>query len=160
MPRSLTPRAILEAQRLNSDAVFLVLVTIYLEGTQPDDLRVVNNTEDIYSRGKLFVGCPFRITLPEDVDGVITSSARLEIDNVDPRIWQAIRSLGFAPRVQIEVILADEPCNVVLATQGLKLREASVSTTIVGGTLVPDSIWQTGFPIADFDPPQNPGLFG
>jgi hypothetical protein len=158
MPRILSPRAILEAQRQNSEAVFLVLVTIFLEGVQPD-LLVVNNTEDITSRGQKFVGCPFRISLPEDVDSVITTNAQLEIDNVDPRIWQAVRSLSFSPRVVIEIILASEPDTVLLKTQGLRLREASVTTTTVTGTLIPDSIWQTGFPIDDFDPPQNPGLF-
>jgi hypothetical protein len=158
MPRILSPRAILEAQRQNSEAVFLVLVTIFLEGVQPD-LRVVNNTEDVISRGQTFIGCPFRITLPEDVDSVITTNAQLEIDNVDPRIWQSVRSLGFSPRVVIEIILASEPDTVLLKTQGLRLREASVTTTVVTGTLIPDSIWQTGFPIDDFDPAQNPGLF-
>jgi hypothetical protein len=160
MPRNLSPRAILEAQRLNSDAVFLVLLTVFLEGFRGEqDLRVVNNTEDITSKGRVFVACPFRITLPEDVDEVITSPASLEIDNVDPRIWQSVRMLPFAPRVSIEVILAEEPDTIVLSTVGLKLREATASTTTVSGSLVPDSIWQTGYPVADFDPQQNPGLF-
>lgn len=158
MPRPLNPRAILEAQRVNSDAVFLVLVTIFLNGVD-QDIRVVNNVEDIWSRGARFIGCPFRITLPEDVDGLITSNASLEIDNVDPRIWQAVRRLGFAPRVSLEVIMASEPDNVLLSTIGLKLREATATTATISGTLVPDSMWQTGFPIADFDPAQNPGLF-
>lgn len=158
MPRSLTPRAILEAQRTSSDVAFLVLATIRLQGVAPD-IFVVNNTEDIVSRGVTFVGCPFRITLPEDVDHVITSDAQIEIDNVDPRIWQAVRQLGFAPDILLEVVISAELDTPLLVTKGLKLRQATVTTQTVSGTLVPDSIWQTGFPSDDFDPAQNQGLF-
>jgi hypothetical protein len=160
MPRTLTPRAILEAQRTNSNAVFLVLMTIHIyEVLAVDDIRIVNNTEDLWSLGRLFIGYPFRITLPEDVDEVITSQATVEIDNVDPRIWEMLRGLTFSPRVTLEVVIADEPDSTVLSTTGLKLREATATTRVISATLIPDTIWQQGYPEGDFDPPQNPGLF-
>lgn len=158
MPRTLTPRAIIEAQRQNSNAVFLVLLTIQFQGWWPD-LHVVNNSENITSRGMLFYGWPFKITLPEDVDSIIAASATVEIDNVDPVIWQSIRALHWSPTVVLEVIISDEPDSVVLTTTGLRLREASVTSTVVSATLIPDSIWQTGYPISDYDPAQNPGMF-
>jgi hypothetical protein len=158
MPRTLSPRAILEAQRQNSTDVFLVLISIWMNGVT-ENICVVNNSENIVSRGVTFIGCPFRITLPEDVDQIVTSTASIELDNVDPRIWQAIRLLTFSPWVSIEVIIASEPDNVILATAGMRLREATATTKVISATLVPDSIWQTGYPEGDFDPPQNPGLF-
>jgi hypothetical protein len=158
MPRALTPRAVLESQRENSGDVFLVLLTIYLKGDPAEDIRVVNNVEDVVSRGNKFLACPFGIALPDDLEYASTS-ARLTLDNVDPAIWQGVRLLGFAPDVGIEVVLASEPDNVVLSTVGLKLREASATKSTVTGTLVPDTIWQSGYPEGDFDPPQNPGMF-
>jgi hypothetical protein len=157
MPRALTPRAVLEAQRENSGDVFLALVTIHMGGVT-DDIRVVNNTENIMSRGVEFIGCPFSISLPDDLEQA-TTSARLSIDNVDTRIWQGVRMLGFAPDVVIEVVMASQPDEVVMATMGLKLRDATANLQTVSGTLVPDSIWQSGYPEGDFDPPQNAGLF-
>lgn len=158
MPRPLSPRAIIEAQRVNSTEVFLVLATVFMGGAT-EDIRIVNNTENLVSRGQTFIGIPLRITLPEDPEEFITSNASVEIDNVDPSIWQGLRSLGFSPSIMLEVVLASEPDTVILATTGLRLREATATTTTVSGTLVPDSIWQTGFPEGDFDPPQFPGLF-
>lgn len=158
MPRSLTSRAVLEAQRENSSDPFLVLLTIHLGGAPEDDIRVVNNTEDVTSRGNLFIACPFGVALPDDMEYASTS-ARLTLDNVDPAIWQGVRLLGFAPDVSIELIVASEPDNVVLSTVGLKLREASATKSTISGTLIPDTIWQAGYPEGDFDPPQNPGMF-
>jgi hypothetical protein len=158
MPRPLSPRAILEAQRLNSDEVFLTLITILMDGAADGDIRVVNNTEDIVSRGETFLACPFQIVLPDEVD-YATTNARIEIDNVDPSIWQGIRALGFAPEVRLEVILASETDVVLISSAGLKLREAIATSTVISGVLVPDTIWQTGYPEGDYDPPQNRGLF-
>lgn len=158
MPRPLSPRAIVEAQRVNSQEVFLVLFTIGMGGTAPD-VRIVNNTEDLMSRGQNFIGIPVRITLPEDPEEFITSNASVEIDNVDPNIWQGLRALTFSPSIMIEIVLASEPDTVILATSGLRLREATATTAVVSATLVPESIWQVGYPEGDFDPPQFPGLF-
>jgi Domain of unknown function (DUF1833) len=157
MARTLTPRAVLEAQRENSSDTFLVLLTIHMAGTT-EDIRVVNNTVNVASRQQIFTACPFSVTLPDDME-YSTTSARLSVDNVDPSIWQGIRQLGFAPEITLEVIVASEPDTVVMSTVGLKLREASATKAVIAATLVPDTIWQQGFPEGDFDPPQNQGMF-
>lgn len=158
MARPLSTRAIIEAQRINSDAVFLVLMTVFMENIEPD-IFIVNNTENVASLGRQFIGCPFKLTLPEDTDQVLTSPCSIEIDNVDPRIWQGLRSLGFSPRVDIEVILSDEPDTILIKTEGLRLRQASATITTISASLIADSIWQQGYPQDDFDPRQNQGMF-
>jgi hypothetical protein len=157
MPRALTPRAILEAQRLNSSDSFLVLLSFLIPGPDPD-IRVVNNSVNIVSRGSTYIGMPFRIILPDEAE-YATTNARLELDNVDPTIWQGIRLLTAAPEVIIEVILASDPDVILIRSVGLKLREASATNEVISGLLIPDSVWQAGYPEADFDPPQNRGLF-
>lgn len=159
MPRLLTPAAIRAAQRENSDEVFLVLLTIRTTPETAEDIRVVNNTEDITSRGLNFLACPFSLSLPDSSDSTFTT-AQLEIDNVDTRIWQGVRVLNQSAPVLIEVVLASEPDTLVLVTEGLILREATATLTKITGTLLPDTIWQKGFPADDFDPAQNPGMFG
>ncbi len=157
MPRQLTLAAVREAQKEHGQDPFLVLLTIEVDA--PGEwVRVVNNTENIVSRGETFIGCPFQIALP-DINDYTSSDATLTIDNVDPRIWQGVRMLTAAPNTILEVILASEPDDVMLRTEGLRLREAQATSQSITGKLVPDTIWQTGFPAHDFDPSQNPGMF-
>jgi hypothetical protein len=157
MPRQLTLAAVREAQKEHGQDPFLVLLTIEVD-SPGEWVRVVNNTENIVSRGDTFIGCPFQIALP-DVNDYMTADATLTIDNVDPRIWQGVRMLTAAPIITMEVILASAPDDVMLQTTGLRLREASVTNQSITGKLVPDTIWQGGFPAHDFDPAQNPGMF-
>lgn len=157
MPRNLTLAAVRESQREHGADPFLVLLTIEVD-SPGEWVRVVNNTEDITSRGQTFIGCPFQIALP-DVNDYMTAEASLTIDNVDPRIWRGVRMLNAAPVVTLEVILASAPDDVMLQTNGLRLREASATNAAISGKLVPDTIWQGGFPAHDFDPAQNPGMF-
>lgn len=159
MPRLLTPTAIRAAQQENNEEVFLVLLTIQTTPEAATDIRVVNNTENITSRGLEFLACPFGLSLPDSSDSTFTT-AQLEIDNVDTRIWQGVRALNQSAPVLIELVLASEPDTVVLVTDGLILREASATLTQITGTLLPDTVWQRGFPADDFDPAQNPGMFG
>jgi hypothetical protein len=158
MPRSLTIPAIRQAQSEHGDDPFLVLIAIEA-GTPGTYIRVVNNTENIISRGETFIGCPFSLSLP-DVTDTGLSDFSISVDNVDPQIWQGIRALNAAPLVFIEVILASDPDTPLLTTSGLRLREASATAQVITGKLVPDTMWQLGFPAHEFDPSQNAGMFG
>jgi len=65
---------------------FLVL----LEITHSDlavPVRVVNDTQSIYLDEVEYVGCPFDITLPDDVNGQVPQ-AKLEIDNIGRDLTQ------------------------------------------------------------------------
>jgi hypothetical protein len=148
--------AIREAQSEHSSDVFLVLLTI-LATTPP--VRIVNNTENITSRGEEFIACPFAIAFPDSSDYTI-NDAQIQIDNVDVRIWAAARQVDDAPEVLLEVILASDPDEVLLATTGLKLREASATHAVISGKLLAETVWHAGFPAHDYDPLQNPGIFG
>lgn len=154
----LTTAALRAANAENNPDPFLVLMTIKL-APEGEDVRVVNNTEDVTSRGQVFIACPFAIALPEASENVITN-AEVQIDNVDTRIWQGVRALTFAPEVLLEVVLASAPSTVLIGTDGLKLRETTATQRTISGKLVPDSVWTAGFPAHDFDPAQFQGMFG
>lgn len=158
MPRQLTLQAVRQSIKENASDPFLVLLTIEVDAPG-QSIRVVNNTEDIVSRGQTYIGCPFSIALP-DINDHTMSEAQLSIDNVDPRIWQGVRALDTAPSVLLEVIMASEPDAPMFRSEGLRLREASADLRTVSGKLIPDTIWRMGFPAHEFDPSQNPGMFG
>lgn len=148
--------AISAIQAVNTDEVFLVLMTITFSAT--DVQHIVSNTENIVSRGVTYQAWPFSLTLPNQLE-TTTSSATLTFDNVDPAIWQALRDVNGIPSVLIEIVTASDPNTVILRCANLKLRNAQATTKTVTAQIYVDSIWQIGYPAHDYTPGEYPGLF-
>ena len=130
MPRSLSAAAVSSLNTPQTGEVWLVLLTI--SNASMTTIRVVNNTEDIVSRGNTYQAFPFEMELPgEDPDS--PSSARLRIDNVDKRIVEAVRSISTPPEVTIEVILASQPDTVEISYANLTLRSVEYDVDSVRG---------------------------
>lgn len=156
MPNPLSSTATESAFAENTDKVWLTLVTI-----DHDDLatpiRVVDNTEDVVSRGETFVAFAFEVALPGESETEI-GEARLRVDNVDRQIVNAIRSIAGPPDVTIEVILADDPDTVEIALPPMKMRGVTYDKNTVEGSLRFEDI--TSEPIAETITPERfPGLF-
>lgn len=155
MPRSLSAAAVASLNAPQTGEVWLVLLTIANAGMTT--IRVVNNTEDIVSRGNTYQAFPFELELPgEDPDS--PSSARLRIDNVDKRIVEAVRSISTPPEVTIEVILASQPDTVEIAYSSLTMRSVEYDVNSVRGELVFESIYSEPVTLT-ITPNRFPGLF-
>lgn len=155
MPRSLSATALASMHAPQTGEVWLVLLTISNPGMTT--IRVVNNTEDVVSRGNTYQAFPFEIELPgEDPDS--PSSARLRIDNVDKRIVEAVRSISTPPEVTIEVILASQPNTVEISYANLTLRSVEYDAGSVRGELVFESIFSEPVTLT-ITPNRFPGLF-
>lgn len=156
MSRTLSSTALASAHAQETGEVWLVLLTI-THSTLPTPIRVVNNTEDITSRGLLFQGFPFRIVLPgESSDGPVHAS--LEFDNVERTAIAAIRTTNSPPSVTIEVILASAPDTVELSFAGLQLREANYDALTISGELHFESLMNEPITLS-MTPSRLPGLF-
>lgn len=86
---------------------------ILLEISHPDltqPVRVVNDTVDINSNGNLFIGCPFRVTLPDDIEQSLPK-AKLAIDNVgrDLMYWIEKSCGGVGSKVRFIQIMRSRP---------------------------------------------------
>jgi hypothetical protein len=155
MPRSLSNTALASLQAQQTGEVWLVLLTITNPGAAT--IRVVNNTEDVVSRGATFQAFPFEIELPgEDPDS--PSSARLRIDNVDKRIVEAVRSIVSPPLITIEVVLASQPDTVEIAYSNLTMRSVEYDAESVRGELTFESIYSEPVTLT-ITPNRFPGLF-
>jgi len=140
-----------------TEQVFLPLVTI----THPDlaePIRVVRNTEDIVSRGQEFVALGFDLTLPDDSEDSVPAM-KLEIDNVDRRIVEAIRTITSPAQVTTEVVLASQPDTVEAAFEGYTLRDTEYDALRVTGTLALEDVLNEPFPSGTFTPNLFPGMF-
>lgn len=156
MSRTLSESAVTSLMAAETDKVWLVLCTIS-HPDLTDDIRVVANTENITSRGLLFIGCPFELELPgETQDG--PGEATLRIDNIDRVIVKTIRTIQSLPLVTLEIVLADQPDTVEFQLQNMTLRDASYDAGVVSGRLRFEDIVLE--PIAEvITPARFPGLF-
>ena len=157
MARTLSNAALTSMHAQETGQTWLVLVTISATSL-PQPLRVVNNNEDITSRGNLYQAFPFDIILPgQDPDG--TPKAILRFDNVDRTAIAAIRSVTAAPTVTLEVILASAPDTVEISFGGMSLRNVTYNAMSIEGELHVEPL--LGEPITlNMTPSRFPGLFG
>ena len=156
MPRSLSNTALGSMNAQATSEVWLVLLTIS-HATLPTPIRLVNNNEDVVSRGNTFIAFPFEIELPgEDPDQ--PPKAMLRIDNVDRRVVQTIRSITAPPTVTLEVILASAPDTVEVSFTNMTLRNAQYDATTVSGELTFDSIYTEPVTLT-MTPNRFPGMF-
>lgn len=154
----MTTRALTESAFASDTAdVWLVLLTIAHDAIDPP-IRVVNNTEDVTSRGETFTAYPFNLVLPDEREDA-PPRARLEIDNVSREIAQAIRSITSAPTVTIEIIRAADPDTVEMSWPFFSLRNIKWDSKVVSGDLTVEDFTSEPYPAGIFSPASFPGVF-
>lgn len=154
--RTLSPVAIDAANRPQTGEIFLVLLTIR-HPTLNDDIRVVNNNEDIVSNGRAYIAYPFEIELPGE-DAEQPPMARLRIDNVDRLLVATIREILTPPTAKIQVVLASQPNTVEIEFDGLTLRNVVYDASTISADLAFEQIMVE--PVATMMTPSKfPGLF-
>tara|TARA_B100000700_G_scaffold189815_1_gene209165 strand:- start:36360 stop:36824 length:465 start_codon:yes stop_codon:yes gene_type:complete len=137
--------------------VFLALLTISHPDIDPS-IRVVNNTENITSRGEEFVAFPFEPVLPDQREDA-PSRARVVIDNVTREVAQAVRSTSTPPDMLLEVIRAADPDTVELTWPNFQLRNVKWDAGTLSGDLVLEDFTAEPYPAGRFSPASFPGLF-
>lgn len=157
MPRELTLAARQSLTAQETDQVWLLLLTITAVGlTEP--IRVVNDRQDVTSRGNLHVAYPFECDLPGD-SGETVQRVTLRIDNVDRGIISAIRAVREPPAVTLEVIRRAAPDTVEAGPFVMSLVEARADAFAVEGELVYEDVLNAPFPAHTYNPADYPGLF-
>lgn len=139
-----------------SEDPFLTLVT--LSHANFSTIRLVNNYDDVTSRGHVYTAYPFRINMPPD-DGESAKTAQIEIDNTTLEFIDEIRSSTTPIDVKIEMILASKPNIVQLELPMLKTGSVVYNTQSLVVTLVMDGFLQTSLDAERYTPSLYPGLF-
>ncbi len=157
MPRALPLAARRSLTAQETDEIWLVLLTISAPGLAAP-IRVVNDRENLTSRGNLFVAFPFEIDLPGDSAEEV-QRVTLRIDNVDRQIVAALRLVQTPPTVTLEVVRRAEPDLVEAGPFVLSLAEARYDALTVEGELVFEDVLNAAFPADTYNPADYPGLF-
>jgi hypothetical protein len=150
------PRNIAGAQDISSDLVWLFLLTISSPGNP--DLLLVNNNEEIVSRGKTYLPYPFRLQLPEDT-GDRVPVVTLQIDNIAGDIIQAVRGFQNPPTIKIEMITNKYPDIVEKSLDSMRLNSVGYDSMVIQGELSIINVLSVRFPSEDYNPVNFPGLF-
>lgn len=141
----------------NTDEVFLFLITL-----SHDDLlnpiRVVNNVENINSRGMEFTAFPFDLILPQD-DGDTLPQVIISLSNVDLSLVDEIRSLNSSLDVTLEIVLASNPSYVEMSIEGMKTISVQYDAQKIEATCQIEDVLNLVFPKDSYLPSNFPGLF-
>lgn len=94
MPRNYSDEYKSTLSSVNSPEIPYVLLEIHhADLTEP--VRVINDTQDLTSNGKLYIGCPFRALMPDDFENQLPKSS-IAIDNVSKDLMYWIEQSGGA----------------------------------------------------------------
>lgn len=151
----LSSNAAAAANTPSSSIAWLTLLTFTIPGLDP--LRVVNNTEDIISRGNTFLACGFEIILPVD-DGETMPTVKLTIPNADREIIEWIRGFPVAPALMMEIILSNSPDVVERSIDWMRLADVTYDALQITGTLAVENVLSAGFPSEKYSPVRFPAL--
>ena len=157
MSRALSQAAKQAVNAQETDEVFLLLLTLdHADLAQP--IRVVNNTENVVSRGDTYVAYPFEIALPDE-DPESVARVTLRIDNVDRQIVQSLRAIQAPLSVALEVVMASAPDTVEAGPFNMTLVAAEYDALTITGELAFEDVLNEPFPGASYIPSEYPGLF-
>lgn len=141
----------------NTDEVFLWLLTIE-HAASSTIFRLVNDLDDITSRGNVYSAFPFQFALPED-DGETLPTIQINVDNVSLELIEIIRTYGSGITITAEIILASNPDDVEYSIEDLSLVDATYNSQSITLTAQIQDLLNQRFPADDFLPRTFPGMF-
>lgn len=115
-----------------NEALFALITITPADGE--DTLRIVNNNEQIVSRGKTYLPYAFTLTLPADT-GEGSPTLTMTIDNVDRVLTEIVRELLDPPEVKLELVFSDTPDVVEKTIDFLRLVSAEYDAQSINFTL-------------------------
>lgn len=157
MPNNLSNTLLAQLYAQESADPFLCLLTIS-HADFAQDIRLVNNTEDITSRGDLYQAFAFKVRLAAD-DKDARRDVSVELDNASLEFIDELRSITSPLSVKLELILASQPDVVQIEQGNLKTEGFTYNKTSIRFTLTLDDFLNTKMTSESYDPQNFPGLF-
>ena len=141
---------------MHGEVAYFFLMTI----TDPESstiLRVVNNLEDVTSRGEVYTAFPFEITLPPDA-GTAPAGVKVTTVNVGAELMQILRGTLDPPRVKLELILSNDTDVVEKTIDFMVLRNLEYDIESVSFELTSSSIFARKTCTGIYSQNEFPGL--
>lgn len=155
--RTMSASAVNEMLSAQTGEVYLHIVRI-THASLASDLYFVDDNQSLTRTEGTYQPAAFRITLPNEDDQ--EPKIRLQIDNVDQSIIEAIRPLQTAPELHISVVRASAPNVNEVGPYVVKLKQFDYDAFTISGTLGYDEDFLNQLlPRHQFTPQTTPGMF-
>lgn len=157
MANTLSPELLAQLFSQESNDPFLTLVTL----SHPSFIsiiRLVNNSQDIVSRGNTFSSFPMKIGLPVD-DGESAREVEITFDNVSLAIISELRKVTTPIEVKLEMVLASIPDSVQMDFLELKIGNITYDANKISAKLYMDDFLYSGLTSETYSPNNFPGIF-
>ncbi|MDR2186407.1 MAG: DUF1833 domain-containing protein [Treponema sp.] len=137
--------------------IFLITADIAVDGEIL--FRLVNNTENLSSRGNVYEAFAFTFVLPGTSDSGV-KSASFELDNVDRRIQEEVtKAAGKEITAAFNIILASDPDVIERGPYKYILRDFQVTRQRIRAALYDFYLTDLNIPGLRYTPQNFPGLF-
>lgn len=156
MPNNISSQLLAQFYGQSSGDPLLMLVT--LSHPTFSTIYLVNNSEDIVSRGNTYTAFPMNIRIPSD-DGETAREAVIDFDNASLELIQEIRQVTTPIDVTIEMVLASNLNEVQISYEELKLRSVTYNKTRISAKLFMDSFLNVEMTSEKYTPQNYSGLF-
>jgi hypothetical protein len=156
MPNPISSQLLAQFYGASSNDPLLMLLT--LSHPSFTTLRLVNNTEDVVSRGNTYISFPMTIRTPSD-DGESTREALIEFDNSSLELIDELRAVTTPIDAKIEIVLFSELDVVQLSYEELKIKSITYDKNKIGARLYMDDFLNIELPSEKYTPLNYPGLF-
>lgn len=157
MPNQLSFEATKAATASETDAVFLTILTIYIDDVEA--LNFVNDKQNLVFNGKTYYAVGFTAVLP-DQSSEGQNVCKLEIDNVDLSVYKTIKSAAASHKITCDI-------SVVLSNQNVYeqgplhfiLRNIQANKSVITGELHDLYMHDRKFTSITYSPEDFPGMF-
>lgn len=158
MPRPLSAPALRAVHAAETGEVIASLLTLS-HPSLPEPIRVVNNAEGVISQGRVYLACPFELTLPQESEEA-PPNPTVRIANADLRISQAIEVISGGPiEVELRLVLLSSPDKTEAGPYLFALRSITCSEDVIEGQLRYEDIAHDAYPSELISPSSFPALF-
>ena len=154
MSRNLSNPTLAAIYAAETDEIELQLITIGL----PTPVRLVNNHEDVVSRGDTYTAHAFELPIVSDEEGTLPR-VDVVIDNVSQLLVASVRSITEPLDIVFELVFNSDPDTLVAGPWTFQLREARYNTHSLRMSLQYEPLLDEPYPTGRFTPTDFPGLF-
>lgn len=158
MPRPYSKAYKSTISRVSADEAALIALQIDHPALS-EPVRVINDTQDLRINGKLFVACPFSVTLPADQERTIPK-ATLTVDNVGRELmyWIETSGGGKGAKATFMQVMRSRPDLIEWQTT-MSLENVNCTFEQVTGQLGYTNIAQRPAIALQYRPDSAPGVF-
>jgi len=153
----ISPEAAAAVTAPETDKVFLHLLTVETSGGAV--LRLVDNNQNVASRGNEYIAAGFTVILPEQTSNA-PRPCRLAVDNTDLAIYQTIKqAAGQDITVSVCVIMAHTPDVYERGPLKYRLRNVRASKESIEAEVYDFYLIDRKFPKGVYTPEDFEGMF-